>query len=68
MMHICTMRIHMPLNNDAYVHDEYICDIQSLAMLHVCMMRLKYCDQPTNGQGDSRSRIVNQFSHSLPGR
>ena len=24
MMHICTMHIHMPLDNDAYVHDEYI--------------------------------------------
>ena len=30
-------------------------------MLHVCMMRLKFChertDGPTNEQGDSRSRI-----------
>ena len=38
-----------------------ICDIQSLTMLHVCMMRLKFCDQPTNQptneQGDSRSRM-----------
>ena len=55
--HVCTMHIHMLLDNDAYVHDAYICDIQSLTMLHVCMMRLKFCDQPTNQQGDSRSRI-----------
>ena len=55
--HVCTMHIHMLLDNDAYVHDAYICDIQSLSMLHVCMMRLKFCDQPTNQQGDSRSRI-----------
>ena len=38
-----------------------ICDIQSLTMLHVCMMQLKFCDhstnQPTNEQGDSRSWI-----------
>ena len=46
--HVCTMHIHMLLDNDAYVHDAYICDIQSLTMLHVCMMRLKFCDQPTN--------------------
>ena len=38
----------MLLDNDAYVHDAYICDIQSLTMLHVCMMRLKFCGQPTN--------------------
>ena len=55
--HVCTMHIHMLLDNDAYVHDAYICDIQSLTMLHVCMMRLKFCDQPTNEHGDSRSRI-----------
>ena len=60
--HVCTMHIHMLLDNDAYVHDAYICDIQSLTMLHVCMMQLKFCDQPTNNfvtnkQGDSRSRI-----------
>ena len=42
------MHIHMLLDNDAYVHDAYICDIQSLTMLHVCMMRLKFCDQQTN--------------------
>ena len=54
--HVCTMHIHMLLDNDAYVHDAYICDIQSLTMLHVCMMRLKFCDQPTNEEGDSRSR------------
>ena len=33
----------------------------SLTVLHVCMMRLKFCHQPTNErtneQGDSRSRI-----------
>ena len=46
--HVCTMHIHMLLDNDAYVHDAYICDIQSLTMLHVCMMRLKFCDGPTN--------------------
>ena len=51
--HVCTMHIHMLLDNDAYVHDAYICDIQSLTMLHVCMMRLKFCD----GQGNSRSRM-----------
>ena len=51
--HVCTMHIHMLLDNDAYVHDAYICDIQSLTMLHVCMMRLKFCDE----QGDSRSRM-----------
>ena len=56
--HVCTMHIHMLLDNDAYVHDAYICDIQSLTMLHVCMMRLKFCDQSTNEQGDSRSRIT----------
>ena len=50
-MHVCTMHIHMLLDNDAYVHDAYICDIQSLTMLHVCMMRLKFCD------GDSRSFV-----------
>ena len=54
--HVCTMHIHMLLDNDAYVHDAYICDIQFLTMLHVCMMRLKFCDQPTNEQGDSSSR------------
>ena len=51
----------MLLDNDAYVYDAYICDIQSLTMLHVCMMQLKFCDhstnQPTNEQGDSRSRM-----------
>ena len=36
----------------SYVHDAYICDIQSLTMLHVCMMRLKFCDQPTNQTTD----------------
>ena len=46
--HVCTIHIHMLLDNDAYVHDAYICDIQSLTMLHVCMMRLKLCEQPTN--------------------
>ena len=55
--HVCTMHLHMLLDNDAYVHDAYICDIQSLTMLHVCMMRLKFCDQPTNGQGEYRSRM-----------
>ena len=59
--HVCTMHIHMLLDNDAYVHDAYISDIQSLHMLHVCMMQLKFCDQPTNQptneQGDSRSRM-----------
>ena len=34
--------------------DAYICDIQSLTMLHVCMMLLKCCD----GHGDSRSRMM----------
>ena len=52
LMHVCTMHIHMLLDHDAYVHDAYICDIQSLTMLHVCMMRLKFCygrtNQPTN--------------------
>ena len=33
--HVCTMHIHMFLDNYAYVHDAYICDIQSLTMLHV---------------------------------
>ena len=42
LMHVCTMHIHMLLDHDAYVHDAYICDIQSLTMLHVCMMRLKF--------------------------
>ena len=50
--HVCTMLIHMLLDNDAYSHDAYICDIQSLTMLHVCMMRLKFCDQPTNQPTD----------------
>ena len=64
--HVCTIHIHMLLDNDAYVHDAYICDIQSLTMLHVCMMRLKFCDGRTNEQGDSRSwmqvlLIVNQY-------
>ena len=54
--HVCTMHIHMLLENDAYVHDAHICDMQSLTMLHVCMMRLKFCDQSTHKQGDSRSR------------
>ena len=40
--------VHMLLDNDAYVHDAHICDIQSFTMLQVCMMRLKFCDQPTN--------------------
>ena len=26
-------------------------------LLRLCTMRLKFCHQPTNGQGDSRSRI-----------
>ena len=38
----------MLLDHDAYVHDAYICDIQSLTMLHVCMMRLKFCHRRTN--------------------
>ena len=42
----------MLLDNDAYVHDAYICDIQSLTMLHVCLMRLKFCDQPTDQPTD----------------
>ena len=42
------MHIHMLLDHDAYVHDAYICDIRSLTMLHVCMMRLKFCDGRTN--------------------
>ena len=50
---------------DAYVHDACICDIQSLTTLHVCMLRLKFCDQPTNQptneQGDSRSRMMRQI-------
>ena len=46
--HVCTMHIHMLLDHDAYVHDAYICDIQSLTMLHVCMMRLKFCHGPTD--------------------
>ena len=50
--HVCTIHIHMLLDNDAYVHDAYICDIQSLTMLHVFMMRLKFCDQPTNQPTD----------------
>ena len=50
--HVCTMYIHMLLDNDAYVHDAYICDIQSLTMLHVCMMRLKFCDGHTNQTTD----------------
>ena len=29
----------MLLDHDAYVHDAYICDIRSLTMLHVSMMR-----------------------------
>ena len=48
----------MLLDHDAYVHDAYICDIRSLTMLHVSMMRLKFCHGRTNEQGDSRSRIV----------
>ena len=39
------------------MYDAYICDPWYLTMLHVCMMRLKFCHQRTNGQGDSRSRI-----------
>ena len=38
----------MLLDHDTYVHDAYICDIQSLTMLHVCMMRLKFPDGRTN--------------------
>ena len=45
----------------SYVHDAYICGdayiIQSLTMLHVFMMRLKFCDQPTNEQGDSTLEV-----------
>ena len=65
VMHECTMHIHMLLDHDAYVHDAYICDIQSLTMLHVCMMRLKFCDGPTDkailgvGSATLRSKDTN---------
>ena len=59
--HVCTMYIHMLLDNDAYVHDAYICDIQSLTMLHVRMMRLKFCDLPTNQPTDKAILGVGLF-------
>ena len=53
MMHVCTMHIHMLLDHYAYVHDAlmydaYIHDPWYLTMLHVCMMRLKFCSGRTN--------------------
>ena len=40
---------------DARIHDSYICDPNSLTLIHVSMMhisvmRLKFCDGPTNGR------------------
>ena len=54
-MHVCIMHIHMLLDHYAYVHDAlmydaYIHDPWYLTMLHVCMMRLKFCHQRTNGR------------------
>ena len=65
MMHVFMMRQICHLTHDAYVHDAYICDIQFLTMLHVCMMRLKFCGQPTNEQGDSRSRMYAVSAETL---
>ena len=52
----------MLLDNDAYVHDAYICDNQSLTMLHVwCgwnFVTNQRTNFVTNRQGDSRSRII----------
>ena len=33
---------------DALMYDAYICDPWYLTMLHVCMMRLKFCHQRTD--------------------
>ena len=39
---------HYAYVHDALMYDAYIRDPLSLTMLHVCMMRLKFCHGPTD--------------------
>ena len=48
LMHLCMKRVSMIIDPHACVFD-------------ACMMRLKFCDGRTDGQGDSRSWISKLF-------
>ena len=60
----CTYLRSSILDSDACVYDAHIYDTgpwswsMHVCMVHVSMMRLKFCHEPTNEQGDSRSRMV----------
>ena len=64
-MHIHMLLDHYAYVNDALMYDAYICDPWYLTMLHVSMMRLKFCYERTDGRTDERTRRFQELDHKI---